>query len=87
MYTGGIRLASISKDQVMRKAFGGPVYPQTSDVEIGGEGLSLRDYFAGLALQGILANGRAADAPLTAEVAYDFADAMIAERQQSLAAK
>jgi hypothetical protein len=87
MYTVGIRLAFISKDQVMRKASGGPVYPQTSDVEIGGEGLSLRDYFAGLALQGILANGRAALAPLAAEVAYDFADAMIAERRQTLAAK
>ena len=75
----------------MRKACGGPVYPQTSDVEIGGEGLSLRDYFAGLAMQGILANGRAESrkslAPLAAEVAYDFADAMIAERRQTLAAK
>jgi hypothetical protein len=71
----------------MRKASGGPVYPQTADVEIGGEGLSLRDYFAGLALQGILANGRGGFAPTMAEVAYDHADAMIAERQQSLAAK
>lgn len=74
----------------MRKACGGPVYPQTADVEIGGEGLSLRDYFAGLVLQGILANGRGKDrsaASMVAEIAYDFADAMIAERRQTLAAK
>jgi len=48
-------------------------------------GMSLRDYFAGQALQGLLCMGYGkADGPdgikYGAETAYKFADAMIAER-------
>lgn len=52
------------------------------------QGMTLRDYFAAAALQGMLA-GMGFDAPLKYEaspappyvnVAYEFADAMLAER-------
>lgn len=59
----------------------------------GHSGISLRDWFAGMALQGLLSNGNAqvvkafsrhaesADVAF-AESAYNFADAMIAEREK-----
>lgn len=69
---------------------GGPVFPETS-----GEpwtGMSLRDYMAGQALTGILAYSPT-DSPNgdahtnctyygVAEMAYGYADAMIAERKK-----
>jgi hypothetical protein len=41
-------------------------------------GMTLRDYFAAAALQGLLAGG--STVLLDASVAYSFADAMLAER-------
>ena len=41
--------------------------------------LTLRDYFAGLAMQGMVAYGDVGDRA-TAEAAYIYADAMLAER-------
>ena len=51
----------------------------------GHTGMSLLDWFAGMALLGIIANGtegppRSEDGPDIAERAYDIAEAMLAER-------
>ena len=56
---------------------GGPAFPCAQDVLRSDEGMSLRDWFAGQALAGMLANP---DNHVTAATAYDFADAMLAER-------
>ena len=46
-------------------------------------GLSIRDWFAGMALQGLLANNETSYTPKqNAEEAYSFADAMIAARKE-----
>jgi hypothetical protein len=74
---------------------GGPAFPRPLSLNVNGiaawdqEGMSLRDYFAAAALQGIIAaNDRTAkfDNPkeiLTcySKTAYAFADAMLAERE------
>ncbi len=63
---------------------GGPAYPVPNSANQNGqEGMSLRDHFAGLAMQGLLANE---DARLMAfdecsRVAYEHADAMIRARE------
>ena len=65
---------------------GGSAFPQ-SDCE---NGMSLRDWFAGQALAGILAGGFADTVPHdgpgggdeAAGFAYQYADAMLAERAQ-----
>ena len=56
---------------------------QYEDIE-GQEGMSLRDWFAGMILQGNLANTQVAFATpeSAAESAYSQADAMIAERRK-----
>jgi len=56
--------------------------PTGSDGGIMFSGMSLRDWFAGMALQGIKWNGyeRLSD---SAQVAYALADAMIAERNET----
>lgn len=83
----------------MSKPDGGPAFARTKNItgsvwDDGAEGMSLRDYFAAAALQGLLAqeaNPRALGYPpagiekdaaskLLATSAYDIADAMIAER-------
>jgi hypothetical protein len=43
-------------------------------------GMTLRDYFAGQALAGILANNSAHNAPYYTRVAYEHADAMLKAR-------
>ena len=62
---------------------GGPAFPVTLDHRecVGAYGMSLRDYFAGQALTGLLADQKR-DGLLTAyaDDAYAFADAMIAAR-------
>ena len=46
-------------------------------------GMSLRDWFAGLAMQGMLADSRFEGLlDKTSEIAYDFADAMLKERDK-----
>ena len=60
---------------------GGPAFPQT--IRVPDEfhaGMSLRDWFAGQALQGMLANGERRQS--YAAEAYSLADAMLAERKQ-----
>lgn len=71
---------------------GGPAFPRTRE----GSGMSLRDWFAGIALQGMAGNPaflvaareEAKEEPVTdtvricAQGAYEFADAMIAERKK-----
>lgn len=63
---------------------GGPAFPLVHEVLPDGRGMSLRDYFAGQALQGLLASTDAhsalPDAGPLAKHAYRFADAMLAER-------
>lgn len=70
---------------------GGPAFsrPETEH-EYSNEGMSLRDYFAGQALAGILAGGFADTVPhddvgggdQAAAFAYQYADAMILERSK-----
>lgn len=61
---------------------GGPAFPMPPD---GDRGMSLRDYFAALAMQAILRNSAesySASASGVAEKAYMMADGMIAERKR-----
>ena len=67
---------------------GGPAFPRVPwDVNDytgdGSPGMSLRDYFAGQALAGMLADStRQGSLGNYAEDAYKFADAMLAEREK-----
>ena len=45
-------------------------------------GMSLRDYFAAQALQGLIANGEAVNEYSAARVAYKFANAMMEVRHE-----
>lgn len=69
----------------MRTNDGGPAFPQgeaVGDISKLEGGMSLRDYFAAKALQGICADPSTAGTPgkdIVAEC-YDLADAMIAAR-------
>lgn len=80
----------------MNKNDGGPAFPIPYATDMDGyvyapraDGMSLRDWFAGMALQGILASfppdanfaTQAAKDALAAD-SYDLADAMIAERKK-----
>ncbi len=76
----------MSVDQFTQK-YGGPAFP-TQTYEGGGDddGMSLRDYFAAAALQGILAaySGEGLKLPAESEAAvdaYDYADAMLEARK------
>lgn len=81
----------------MSKHDGGPVFPTDAiqhtdedgcitEIDEGSHGMTLRDWYAGQALAGILA-GWHDDAKWNehriAVVAYEFADAMVAERNKS----
>jgi hypothetical protein len=60
---------------------GGPAFPTHEDMQ---EGMTLRDHFAGLAMQALLARTtyHIEDAPRDiAEEAYDYADAMLKARE------
>lgn len=46
------------------------------------EGMSLRDWFAGLAMQGLIANRGTSYWKDTPALAYTMADALLAERQK-----
>jgi hypothetical protein len=68
----------------MAKIDGGPAFPlPVTEWNPGNAGMSLRDWFAGQALAGIMAgwpaNERISEAR-AAEISYHAADAMIAER-------
>lgn len=65
---------------------GGPAFPQALTIEeefSGSQGMTLRDYFAAKALQGLIACPQI-DGPceLIVADAYRYADAMLAERQK-----
>ena len=73
---------------------GGPAFPATVQEDIdgypryaaGNVGMSLRDYFAGQALAGMLADStRQSSLENYADDAYDIADAMLAEREKERA--
>lgn len=72
---------------------GGPAFPNTevyhphdgSGMWQGADGMSLRDWFAGMALQGYSSNQEHLDTHTheeTAELAYIAADAMLAKRDR-----
>jgi len=66
------------------KDTGGPAFP-TMLYEHGGEsgGMTLRDYFAAKAMQGLLAGHSGNTPDVFAEWAYKYADAMLAERDKT----
>ncbi len=85
----------------MKKEDGGPAFPtkrerQMSEMDLGVNyspdqmnihipGMSLRDWFAGMAMQGILSNpheSMSSDLLIVPKQAYQMADAMIAERNK-----
>jgi hypothetical protein len=57
---------------------GGPAFPHDGQADYTG-GLTLRDYFAAKAMQGIMANHRMLGE--VAKAAYEIADVMLAERE------
>lgn len=70
---------------------GGPAFPQKEPLSNDWHGMSLRDYFAAKAMQGMLANTDHDDCEahakgefmwIMAENAYIAADAMLAERNR-----
>lgn len=74
----------------MRKNDGGPAFPIPNPMSMQNygypiNGMTLRDYFAGQALAGFMANTRRPTtiAPDDAEWCYRIADAMLAEREKS----
>ena len=62
---------------------GGPAFPSPTDGMLDNEGMTLRDYFAAKALQGMLAeNGGGPMRNNTlAEFSYEIADAMLKARE------
>ena len=72
---------------------GGPAFPAVRIVGREYQGMTLRDYFAGQALAGFLANPAATEAQTSVEhegsleelaalASYSFADAMLKERER-----
>jgi len=69
-----------AKRQVLRNPQAFPTHP---DGALAHEGMTLRDYFAAKAMQGIVAgtpSDEHIDRPDTAEWSYDMADAMLRAR-------
>ena len=63
---------------------GGPAFPLQSigpEFQPGYSGMTLRDYFAAAALQGLLADGGGSSWEADAKNAYQAADAMIRARE------
>ena len=66
---------------------GGPAFPSHEAAEsdyrnrISGGGMSLRDWFAGKAMQGMLAASENYPTPELADYAYQVADAMLRARE------
>lgn len=65
----------------MSKREGGFAFPLGSGGGWRNEGMTLRDWFAGLAMQAIIQNDRSIYESASAR-AYSVADAMIAEREK-----
>ena len=70
----------------MSKNDGGPAFPERGSrgIATGGEGMSMRDYFAAKAMQGILSNPDGIGFPdeKIAKDAYWMADAMLKVREE-----
>jgi hypothetical protein len=60
---------------------GGGAFPHGDPTHGGDLGMTLRDYFAAAALQGLLANGCYGSCDSAANHAYGYADAMIKARK------
>ncbi len=65
-----------------RKDYGGPAFPQPGATQRKSGGMSLRDWFAGQALMGVLANRGHSTPEWLAKTSYEVADAMIKERSR-----
>lgn len=66
---------------------GGPAFPFTFDdaadrCTVVTPGMTLRDYFAAAALQGLITSMQDGTPVFTARLAYDYADAMITQREK-----
>ena len=73
----------MSKDKTGGPAFPFPAYTYPNgEINHGEGGMTLRDYFAAKAMQGLLSadDGFTMGSSLVAELAYDQADAMLKER-------
>ena len=64
---------------------GGPAFPHRNDLCPQMNGMTLRDWFAGQALAGILSNPNIENAYFTVDagLAYEAADAMLAARSEA----
>ena len=60
---------------------GGPAFPTHPDGALINDGMTLRDYFAAKAMQGILADPSTPEIMDIAGAAYEMADAMLKARQ------
>lgn len=60
---------------------GGPAFMVAELANVKHDGMSLRDYFAAKAMQGMLADGRTGD-DYVAGLAYQYADAMLKARKK-----
>ena len=100
IHLSALHCVAQTKGQMMSKKTGGPAFPEPVSRDVNGEiyavseGMSLRDYFAGKAIQGLAANpGGPWQANPTngwaltnckldevTEVAYQIADSMLNER-------
>ena len=61
---------------------GGPAFPVENAATWQGHGMTLRDYFAAKAMQGFAADPQVeAGAEKVAQIAYAWADAMLAARE------
>jgi len=61
---------------------GGSAFPSQRD-DCDNEGMTLRDWFAGQALGGLLATNQTADVSSYAIASYELADAMIEARKET----
>ncbi|MFT2798811.1 hypothetical protein [Serratia sp. N21D137] len=66
----------------MSKETGGPAFPIWHETSVCASGMSIRDHFAGLAMQGILVNAGCYSACGVAKEAYEMADAMLEARKK-----
>ena len=73
----------------MSKDTGGPAFPLTNDRVVGAlsvaesQGMTLRDYFAAKAMQGLLASDVEASMPEFARRSYQMADEMLEARNDN----
>ena len=65
----------------MTKETGGPAFPVPANVFNDLEGMTLRDYFAAKAMQGLLASDVEASMPEFARRSYQMADEMLKARE------